>query len=155
MHTRLIGIARSSGAIIVAWCTIFLLTLPLASCSGKPEFVQSSSIHNLVLFKSPPDNIAESKALIEKYLLENFGTHKDTPVYLYKYTSRTEYFLTHSEDPGGFSSEELSKHQNEDGIAIFGFIKCESNPNKANAIIRYYNEAYGDYHTPGILIKNC
>jgi hypothetical protein len=117
--------------------------------------MQSASIHNLILLKNPPENTAESKILIEKYLLENFRTFRDSPIYIYKHTSRTEYFLTHSEDPGGFSTEEIGKYQDEDGIAVFGFVKCDKKPAMSNAIVRYYNDAYGDYYMPSILIKNC
>ncbi|WP_345533838.1 hypothetical protein [Viridibacterium curvum] len=132
-----------------------LFSLFVMSCSENPEFFRSSSVSNLVLIKGLPENIQNSKELIEKYLVDNFSHNKDSTIYVYKYTSRTAYFLDSKEDPGGFSSEEFSRYQDVDGIAVFGFVKCENSQNKNKAIIRYYNDAFGDFYSPGVLINNC
>jgi hypothetical protein len=136
---------------------IFIIVLiVLFSCEEKkPEFIQSKTITNLILLKNPPKEDSLTKNLIKYFLLKNPPKHEKTnSTFFYKYSSNTKYFLNHKEDPGGFSSEELNMYQDDDGIGVFGFIKCEKDSSKKVGIIRFYDK-YGSFYKPDTIINKC
>jgi len=130
---------------------IMILTLLSVSCSEKKtEFVQSAVYKNLYLVKNMPEESTLGKKCIEDFVTKN-ALKEDAE--FYNYSNNTKYFLDHKEDPGGFSSEEISRYQDKEGIASLGFVKCEKDSLKKAGIVRYYNWKYGDFYRPDTIIK--
>ncbi len=106
------------------------------SCEEKKvEFIQSKVMDNKFLLKNPP-----------KY-------KKHTSTIFYKYTSKTEYFIDHLPDPGGFSSYELEDIEDL-RLAIFDISICEKDTTKAMGKLYYYGIDY-DLLQIDTLIYKC
>lgn len=132
---------------------IIVTGIMLVSCEEKKtEFIQSGVYKNLYLVKNLPGEASAAKKIIQDFVIKS--SLKDD-VEFYKYTNNTKYFLDHKEDPGGFSSEELGRYQEEEGIASFENVKCEKDTLKKVGVLRYYNEKYGNFYRPDTLINNC
>lgn len=112
---------------------LFLVMIFFFSCKEKKiEFIQSETIGNLILIKNPPKNDSLIKKEIEIFFTKNPPKYSiENTIYIYKYSSNTEYFLTNDEDDGGpTSSHFLSNYQDEDGIAVLMIKKYEKDTTK-------------------------
>lgn len=108
-----------------------IIILICFSCNKKIEFIKSKAVGDVFLIKNPPKQDSLLKKEILYFLIKNppkigkLFTHID----FYKYSSDTKYFLNHEEDPGGFSSEELSLYLDQ-RIAIYIVSKCKNDTTK-------------------------
>ena len=118
----------------------------------KTEFIQSKVRSNLFLIKFSSQRDSLLKSDIKNFLLKNFNDvyKNDYNIFLYKYTSDTKYFINHDEDPGGFSSEEISMYE-EDYIAGFYTSKCKKDSTKRVGVFSFYKT----YSKPDTIINGC
>ena len=119
---------------------IILLVLALFSCEEKkPEFILSEPTGNLILLKNYPKDNFLIKNLFKDFLLKNYLKYDQniTHFSLYKYTANTKYFIKNRDDPGGFSSEELSNYP-EDELATFIISKCVIDTTKKVGELFFY-----------------
>ena len=88
-------------------------------------------------------NYVKSRLKHEKILMQKNVTSID--FVFYKKTNNTSYFMKNKEDPGGFSSEEIS-HYKEDYIANYHVSKC--NNGTIDKIYLYDNQEE-------VIMNNC
>lgn len=132
--------------------SLSILIIFFLSCQEKEaKFIESNVYNNLILIENLPQNDSIAKNIIIDFLKNN----NNQEVELYNYSTNTKYFLTNREDPGGFSSEELYRYRDEDGIASFYFAKCKKDTTKKVGIIRYFNSKYGNYYRPDTIVGSC
>lgn len=93
----------------------------------------------MILIKNYPEDASLLKNIVKNFLVKNHHRYDKTITHysFYKYTSDTKYFLKNREDPGGFSSEELSNYP-QDEIAMFIITKCGKDTAKLVGELIYY-----------------
>ena len=103
---------------------------------NNPNSVKDSLKYDIV-------NYVKSRLKHEKILMQKNVTSVD--FVFYKKTNNTSYFMKNKEDPGGFSSEEIS-HYKEDYIANYHVSKC--NNGTIDKIYLYDNQEE-------VIMNNC
>lgn len=138
------------------------------------EFIQSKVYPDLHLVKYPIKDKDSLHKIIEKMVLQKVSNHYETSskntraivpyrIRFYKYYSGTPFFIpfgeagtTHfienKEDPGGFSSEEIS-HYNTYHIAEFNLKYCRNDSLNYVGTINYYQD--WDIIKTDIIINHC
>ncbi|MDR3025150.1 hypothetical protein [Chryseobacterium sp.] len=132
------------------------IILLLFSCKKETEFIESKTIHKLILVKNPPKNDSLVKNQLVDFLVKNPHRLIDgCLIEFYIYTSNTKYFLKNNEDSGGFSSEEIINYQDRDGIARFRINKCKNDSTKLVGELRFYNSRKYNFYKPDTIIYKC
>ncbi len=130
-----------------------IMCLLLISCKEKKiKLIHSKVRSNLFLIKFSSQKDSLLKSEIKNFLLKNFKdvNQNDYDIYIYKYTTNTKYFIDNKEDPGGFSSEEISMYE-DDYIAGFYTSKCKRDSTKKVGVFSFYKT----YSKPDTIINRC
>ncbi|TAJ15224.1 hypothetical protein DMA11_02125 [Marinilabiliaceae bacterium JC017] len=115
------------------------IPLPLLSGEEVAKYGINGPIYaytEAVLIKNPPKNRALLQQLKYDYLknqaIDLCSLDLNTTRYFlsfYRKTCCTSYFITHPEDPGGFSSYMIDEDCQDDDLGMFGYHRSKENPN--------------------------
>lgn len=134
---------------------IIVLALLLSACEEKKiEFIQSNVYPSLFLLKNVPENDSLVKKEIRLFLLKYSPGKEKYSTRFYKKNTDTQYFIDNREDPGGFSSEEISMYDNETKLATFYVTKCKKDTTKYVGELYYYGVNF-NLHQIDTLLYEC
>ncbi len=118
------------------------------------EFIQSKVYPDLYLVKHPVKDKNKIDNTIKNAVIQHFTTtEKIDSTYtlrFYEYTNNwnpllifgdagTAHFIDHEEDPGGFTTEELSMYLNYK-LATFKTVLSNNDNNTLSGVLQYYSE---------------